>query len=192
MHLLPSFFLFTPQLWRRHVLPSLALLNIVDSARNKDCAGGILDLGSGGGFPGIPLAIVRDDLSFTLMDARRGKMRRAKYLCEALDLRNVTCVHERAFPGKLHPNSKRHGLAVGRAVAPYPAFAEIASPRVARGGGVAYLGDGKHAPVRLVLSQVLGAPIYFTSLPTHGALHVTQDGACSRAVRGAPRSQVHL
>jgi len=78
-----------------HVLHSLAIAATCNSALSK---GGqkILDVGTGGGFPGIPLAIYYPDIQFTLCDSIGKKIKVASAVAQALKLDNVTCVNGRA------------------------------------------------------------------------------------------------
>jgi 16S rRNA (guanine527-N7)-methyltransferase len=78
----------------------------------------VLDLGSGGGFPGLPLKIVRPDLSMTLLDSKRMKVLFLKKIVERLNLENVECVCERADEAGLKPElQKNFDIVVSRAVA---------------------------------------------------------------------------
>ena len=80
------------QLYERHVLHSLAIhkfLQIKSGSR-------ILDIGTGGGFPGIPLAIMLPDVQFVLADSIGKKIKVVQEVSNALGLKNVTAVHERA------------------------------------------------------------------------------------------------
>ena len=85
--------------YEHHVLHSLALaLPLKGMLAGGE---GILDLGTGGGFPGIPLAIFFGDCSFTLCDSVNKKTRVASEVAAALKLDNVTVVNDRAenLPG---------------------------------------------------------------------------------------------
>lgn len=73
------------QVWRNHVLHSLALLAVVELPH----AGAMLDLGTGGGMPGIPLAILRPNVRFTLVDATAKKIRAVEDMVARLGLPNV-------------------------------------------------------------------------------------------------------
>ncbi len=84
-------------LYEHHILHSLAIAEYV----NRFCPGGfdgaqILDLGTGGGFPGIPLATEFPSAHFTLCDSIGKKIKVAQAVADSLGLQNVTCVNARA------------------------------------------------------------------------------------------------
>ena len=76
----------------RHVLHSLAIFNAMRFAPGSR----VLDVGTGGGFPGIPLAIACPDVEFTLCDSIGKKMKVVRAVVQALGLKNVTVHHGRA------------------------------------------------------------------------------------------------
>lgn len=76
----------------RHVLHSLAILKAMRFAPGSD----VLDVGTGGGFPGIPLAIACPDVQFVLCDSIGKKMKVVRAVAEALELTNVAVHHGRA------------------------------------------------------------------------------------------------
>jgi 16S rRNA (guanine527-N7)-methyltransferase len=78
-------------LYLHHVLHSLAIAKVL---RFKD-GSRILDLGTGGGFPGIPLAILHPSVSFTLVDSTAKKIRVVQEVAEALGLKNIEAQHIR-------------------------------------------------------------------------------------------------
>lgn len=78
-------------LYLHHVLHSLAIAKVL---RFKD-GSRILDLGTGGGFPGIPLAILHPSVSFILVDSTAKKIRVVQEVAEALGLKNVEAQHIR-------------------------------------------------------------------------------------------------
>ena len=95
-------------------------------------AGGrrVLDVGAGGGLPGIPLAIVRPDLEFTLVDAVQKKVAFLRQAQLELGLANLTTVHGRIEALALEP----FPLITARAFAALPKFCELTRPLLAPGG----------------------------------------------------------
>ena len=84
-------------LFAHHILHSLAIAEYVGRFHPGAFDGAsILDLGTGGGFPGIPLATVFPEAHFTLCDSIGKKVRVAQAVADGLGLRNVTCVNARA------------------------------------------------------------------------------------------------
>ena len=96
-------------LYERHILHSLAIAKVITFKPNTD----ILDVGTGGGLPGIPLAILFSDCKFTLVDSIGKKIQVVKAVVEELELKNVTAHHMRAEQLKTH-----FDFVVSRAVAP--------------------------------------------------------------------------
>lgn len=86
------------QLYERHILHSLGIAKVTGFAPGTR----ILDVGTGGGFPGIPLAIMFPDCEFTLVDSIGKKIKVVQEVASALNLKNVTALNARAenVPGK--------------------------------------------------------------------------------------------
>lgn len=82
----------------RHVLHSLAIAKIIQFKPGSK----LLDLGTGGGFPGIPLAIFFPDTAFVLVDSTGKKIRVVQEVANALGLQNVTAIHGRAEEIKMY------------------------------------------------------------------------------------------
>jgi len=78
--------------YERHVLHSLAIAKVIQFKPDTQ----ILDVGTGGGFPGIPLAILFPDTHFTLVDSIGKKIKVVQEVASALGLKNVTAIHQRA------------------------------------------------------------------------------------------------
>lgn len=94
----------------------------------------LIDVGTGAGFPGVPLAICRPDLHLTLLDSLNKRLIFLKELCGALDL-PVTLVHARAEEGGRRDGLReRFDVATARAVAALPVLAEYCLPFVRPGG----------------------------------------------------------
>lgn len=103
----------------------------------------VLDVGSGGGFPAIPLKIVRDDLSFTLLEATGKKCNFLNEVVDKLKLDCVQVVNDRAEACAREENMREKFDAVSaRAVARLNVLCEYCLPFVSLGGSfIAYKGD---------------------------------------------------
>ncbi|WP_212002396.1 16S rRNA (guanine(527)-N(7))-methyltransferase RsmG [Chitinophaga sp. HK235] len=97
-------------LYERHVLHSLSIAAVADFQPGTQ----ILDLGTGGGFPGIPLAIFFPEVQFHLVDSIGKKIKVVQGVSEALGLKNVTTAHSRVEDIK----NRKFDIVVSRAVAP--------------------------------------------------------------------------
>lgn len=111
-----------------HLLDSLALIPAAGLEAEQ-----IVDVGTGAGFPGMPLAIVRPSLRVTLLDSLGKRVDFLKETCKALELDNTECVHARAeeFAGA---QREIFDAAVSRAVAALPVLCELSLPLVRVGG----------------------------------------------------------
>ncbi len=116
----------------RHYTDSLAPL------KNEELfpvGASLIDVGSGAGFPGLPLAIARPDLQVTLLDSLMKRIHFLAAVVEALGLTNVRLVHARAEDGgRDEALRERYDIAVARAVAPLPVLCELLLPFVKVGG----------------------------------------------------------
>lgn len=101
------------EFYERHVLHSLGIAKIMEFTDGTK----VLDIGTGGGFPGIPLAILFPNVEFTLVDSIGKKITVVNAVAESLGLKNVKAYHERAEKIK----DKFH-FVVSRAVTQMPVF----------------------------------------------------------------------
>ena len=130
-------------LFEHHILHSLAIAEYLDRKVLKEGgevpAWNVLDVGTGGGFPGIPLAMVFPQMHFTLCDSIGKKVKVAHSVADALGLGNVECVNSRAeaLPSK-------YDLVVSRAVTSLENFYPWVKDRFT--GRILYLKGGDVNP----------------------------------------------
>jgi 16S rRNA (guanine527-N7)-methyltransferase len=109
------------QLYERHILHSLAIAKVIRFKPGTT----VLDVGTGGGFPGIPLAIFFPETSFLLVDSIAKKIKVVNEVALALDLQNVKAVHQRVEDVK-----EKFDFIVSRAVTAFPRFVEMVRTKV--------------------------------------------------------------
>lgn len=131
------------RLWERHILNSLALESQIPRGSF------VVDVGSGAGLPGIPLALKRPDLKITLLEAL---LRRTNFLEHVVaELRLEDRV--RVIRGRAEEHRERYDAVISRAVAPMPRLIEWCAPLLARGGRIVAL---KGATVTGELEEAAG------------------------------------
>lgn len=127
------------ELYLRHVLHSLGIAKI--QSFNEGAA--VLDVGTGGGFPGIPLAILFPETSFALVDSIGKKIKVVDEVVEGLQLQNVSTHHKRVEEVK-----EQFDFIVSRAVAAMPTFVHWTKGKIKkesyheRKNGILYLKGG--------------------------------------------------
>jgi 16S rRNA (guanine527-N7)-methyltransferase len=126
-------------LYLRHVLHSLALAKLIEFKAGAQ----ILDVGTGGGFPGIPLAILFPEVKFHLVDSINKKLKVVNGVAESLGLENIKTTHARAESIKGH-----YDFIISRAVTNMPDFVGWVKNKIAKKSvhpiknGILYLKGG--------------------------------------------------
>jgi 16S rRNA (guanine527-N7)-methyltransferase len=151
------------QIYLHHVLHSLAIAKFIRFLPGAK----VLDAGTGGGFPGIPLAILFPETHFTLADATGKKITVVQAVAGSLRLTNVTAVHTR-----VETIAQEFDFVVSRAVTALPAFAGWVWDKIIAGGthalpnGIIYLKGGDlAAEISGTISRLSIAPAAITVEP---------------------------
>ena len=111
------------QLYEHHVLHSLAIAKIINFRPGTR----ILDFGTGGGFPGVPLAILFPECKFKLIDGTGKKIRVAQEVCDAIGLKNCAPTHLRGEDEK-----DKYDFIVSRAVMPLPDLVKLMRKNISK------------------------------------------------------------
>jgi 16S rRNA (guanine527-N7)-methyltransferase len=138
---------------RRHIGESLAVVRALEQAGRLPAGARVIDIGSGGGLPGIPLAVARSDARVTLLEATGKKAAFLEHAAHDLDLANVRVLAARAEEAA-HSVEEReaYDLAVARAVAPLATLLELTLPFVRVGGALAAV-KGSRAEEEVIAAQ---------------------------------------
>jgi len=126
-------------LYEKHILHSLAIAKIIDFRPGT----AILDVGTGGGFPGIPLAILFPACQFVLIDSIGKKIKVVNAVAEELELKNV-----KAINGRVEDMKTEFDFVISRAVTTFPVFVGLVKKNISRKqinalpNGIIYLKGG--------------------------------------------------
>lgn len=142
-------------LYEHHVLHSMAIARIV---RFKPSTS-ILDFGTGGGFPGIPLAILFPECRFRLIDGTGKKVNVAVEIAKAIGLENVEAIHQRGEEEK-----GKFDFIVSRAVMPMSDLVKIVSKNISR---------KQHNPIANGILALKGGNLSAELKPYHKIVEVT-------------------
>jgi 16S rRNA (guanine527-N7)-methyltransferase len=117
----------------------------------------VLDIGSGGGFPGIPLKVIRPDLEVTLIDAARKKVSFQKHIIRTLALKDIEARHIRAeeLKRELQPEIRQYDVIVSKAVSKLDRFLDLGIPLLGRPGiMIAMKGRSMEAELEAARSKI--------------------------------------
>lgn len=118
------------EVWLKHFADSILLLNYVDIPQNAS----LIDVGTGAGFPSVPIKLYRDDIQLTMLDSLNKRIVFLDKLCEKLGIK-AEAVHGRAEEyGKKEAFREQFDVATARAVAPMPVLSEYCMPFVKKSG----------------------------------------------------------
>ncbi len=119
------------EIYVKHFLDSL----LIGSSSMFKLSSNIIDIGTGGGFPGLPLKIINNDKKITLLDSLKKRTDFLKDVVEKLNLDDVEIIHGRAEDyGKDKLYREKYDMCVSRAVAPLNVLSEYCLPFVKVGG----------------------------------------------------------
>ena len=151
----------------------------------------LIDVGSGAGFPGIPLKILYPELKVTLLDSLQKRVNFLNEVIEALGLGGIEAIHARAEDGARREDLReRFDVAVSRAVAALPVLAEYCLPYVRVGGSfLAYKGSGAEEETEAAkgaVNRLGGGKTELTVFTLPGADGETLGRSLVRTVKTAP------
>ncbi|MFH0412026.1 16S rRNA (guanine(527)-N(7))-methyltransferase RsmG [Corynebacterium sp. L4756] len=128
-----------PRLWDRHLINCAVIGDVMAQGAT------VVDIGSGAGLPGIPLAIARPDLNITLIEPLLKRSVFLQEVVDALELTNVTVIRGRAEEGPVKKQAAGADIVTSRAVAPLGKLAKWSLPLVRKGGEmIAMKGESVH------------------------------------------------
>jgi 16S rRNA (guanine527-N7)-methyltransferase len=113
-----------PQQLTKHLLDSLSVIKHLHGSR-------LIDIGTGAGFPGLPLAIALPEMHFTLLDSTAKKLKFIEHVCALLAIENVETVHSRA---EAFQPKYRYDVVISRAVGAVDTFVKWAGHLCVGGG----------------------------------------------------------
>lgn len=129
----------------KHFIDSVLPLNEIPKGAK------VIDVGTGGGFPGVPLKIMRGDLDIVLLDSLQKRVKFLEEVKSLLNFNKTTCVHSRA-EDYAKENREKFDIAISRAVASMPTLVEYLLPFV-KVGGLVIMYKGLQADEELASAQ---------------------------------------
>ncbi|WP_300460834.1 16S rRNA (guanine(527)-N(7))-methyltransferase RsmG [Desulfobacula sp.] len=123
----------------KHFIDSIAAASFLENEQF------LMDIGSGGGFPGIPIKIMNPSLTVVLVDSSRKKVNFLKHVIRLLHLKNIEAIHSRVEDlQKNEPYTNKFDAVVSRAFTELSGFVDLADPFLSKTGKI-YAMKGNHA-----------------------------------------------
>lgn len=163
------------RLWDRHVLNGAALADLLAQGST------VVDVGSGAGIPGIPLAVLRPDLQMTLLEPLLRRFNFLTQTVENLGITNISVVR-----GRAEEHTKRYDVVTARALAPLGRLVEWCDPLRGPGGVILAL-KGRSAADELAAAAPVLARLKLSGQVLTARAH--QDAEPATVVRIAPATR---
>lgn len=120
---------------KKHFVDSLSIIKVIDEEYLQSENKSFIDIGTGAGFPGIPIKIVFPELKFTLLDSLNKRIRFLNEVIESLKIKNIETIHGRAEDfAKQKKYREQYDVCVSRAVANLSTLSEYSLPYVKKNG----------------------------------------------------------
>ena len=176
----------------KHFADSLALAKVLHRL-DKNTSIRLIDVGTGAGFPGIPLKIAFPELEVVLLDSLNKRVLFLQDVIKALQLKNITAVHFRAEDGARQKDLREgFDICVSRAVANLTTLSEYCVPFVKQGG---YFVSYKSGNIDVELSDatkaidILGGKVDFVdAFSLHSEEEIQRSLVCIKKVKTTPKT----
>ena len=121
------------EVYTKHFLDSLSIVGLISPENFRDIS--VIDIGTGAGFPGLPIAIAFPEVKVTLVDSLQKRVKFLEDTIQLLGLKNVSVFHARAEEfARIESEREKYDIACSRAVARLNILAEYCIPFVKKGG----------------------------------------------------------
>jgi len=136
---------------KRHFLDSLSVLSVLPELPDAPC---LLDVGSGAGFPGIPVKIVLPEISIMLLDSSKKKTEFLRHLCKRLDIKAEIICDAADSVATMSTHLGKYNFVVARAVAKLPTAEELCLPFL-KSSGILILQIGNKTDIKLKSGEIM-------------------------------------
>ncbi len=138
---------------KRHFLDSLSIISVLPSTVYR-LPSTVLDIGTGAGFPGIPVKIALPSISMTLLDSSKKKTEFLRHLCKKLDIKAEIICDRAESVVKMSTYQNKYDFAVARAVAKLSTAKELCLPFL-KSGGTLILQAGNKTDIKLKQGEIM-------------------------------------